>query len=266
MRCPHPKMSGRTRRRRQGGDAPRRLAASPLPWPPFRLRALRPPHPRRTWACAARHGRSPSPTCWRRSRRAFSKWNAQVNWRGWKRKPAPDARRKLEEPDPLPGIAPATKERSRLWDPTITVARDIRARPTERADRRRRHAGQPAGAHDARPRPAVRRWQTRGRDRLGACPMKTESGRPAKIVLLAGRPLDLIAAARPALLLRPGRAPLRAVRPAVHAEPGRTGRNAAAYYRNAGRELAPPDRGQGQAPRFRGPEFRRNRTRRTEPC
>ena len=36
------------------------------------------------------------------------------------------ASRKLEEPDPAPGIAPATRERSRLWDPAITVARDIR--------------------------------------------------------------------------------------------------------------------------------------------
>ena len=37
-----------------------------------------------------------------------------------------NARRRLEEPDPLPGIAPATQERSRPFDPAITVARDIR--------------------------------------------------------------------------------------------------------------------------------------------
>ena len=36
------------------------------------------------------------------------------------------ARTKLEEPDAVPGIAPAREERSRLWDPAITVARDIR--------------------------------------------------------------------------------------------------------------------------------------------
>ena len=36
------------------------------------------------------------------------------------------ARMKLEEPDPVPGIAPAAEERSRLFDPAITVARDIR--------------------------------------------------------------------------------------------------------------------------------------------
>ena len=37
------------------------------------------------------------------------------------------ARRMLEEPEPAPGIAPAREKRSRLWDPAITVARDIRA-------------------------------------------------------------------------------------------------------------------------------------------
>ena len=43
------------------------------------------------------------------------------------------ARRKLEEPDPLPGIAPATRERSRLWDPAIVGReRDIRTPDGER--------------------------------------------------------------------------------------------------------------------------------------
>ena len=36
------------------------------------------------------------------------------------------ARQKLEEPDPVPGIAPATRERTRLFDPAIVVERDIR--------------------------------------------------------------------------------------------------------------------------------------------
>ncbi|MXW35178.1 MAG: type-F conjugative transfer system protein TraW, partial [Chloroflexi bacterium] len=36
------------------------------------------------------------------------------------------ARRRLEEPDPVPGIVAATEERSRLLDPSVTVARDIR--------------------------------------------------------------------------------------------------------------------------------------------
>ena len=36
------------------------------------------------------------------------------------------ARRRLEEPDPVPGIAPARTGRSRLFDPSIAVERDIR--------------------------------------------------------------------------------------------------------------------------------------------
>ncbi|MCY3755699.1 MAG: type-F conjugative transfer system protein TraW, partial [Alphaproteobacteria bacterium] len=36
------------------------------------------------------------------------------------------ARRRLEEPEPVAGIAPATEERSRPFDPAITVARGIR--------------------------------------------------------------------------------------------------------------------------------------------
>ena len=36
------------------------------------------------------------------------------------------ARQKLEEPDPVPGIVPARSERTRLFDPAVTVERDIR--------------------------------------------------------------------------------------------------------------------------------------------
>ena len=97
-----------------------------------------------------------------------------------------NARRKLEEPDPVSGIAPAREERSRLFDPAITVARDIRTpdgtliaaagtwvNPLERialardllfVDGRREAEIAWALAHD----------------------------RPAKIVLLAGRPLELM--------------------------------------------------------------------------
>ena len=79
------------------------------------------------------------------------------------------SRRKLEEPDPAPGIAPAGEERSRLFDPAITVARDIRT-----ADGALIAAAgtrvNPLGARGARPRPAVRRRPARGGDRLGARP------------------------------------------------------------------------------------------------
>ncbi len=100
------------------------------------------------------------------------------------------ARRKLEEPDPASGIAPATRERSRLWDPAITVARDIRT-----AD------GVLIAAAGTRVNPLER--MTLARDLLfvdgrreaeiaWALAREEESGRPAKIVLLAGRPLELM--------------------------------------------------------------------------
>ena len=99
------------------------------------------------------------------------------------------ARRKLEEPDPVPGIAPATRERSRLFDPAITVERDIRT-----AD------GTLIAAAGTRVNPLERTALARdllfvdGRreaEIAWALAQEDESGRPAKIVLLAGRPLEL---------------------------------------------------------------------------
>ena len=101
-----------------------------------------------------------------------------------------NARRKLEEPDPAPGIAPARKERRRLFDPAITVARDIRT-----------PEGTLIAAAGTRVNPLER--MTLVRDLLfvdgrraaeiaWALAHEDESGRPAKIVLLAGRPLDLM--------------------------------------------------------------------------
>ena len=97
-----------------------------------------------------------------------------------------NARRKLEEPDPLPGIAPATKERSRLWDPAITVARDIRTPD-----------GALIAAAGTRVNPLER--MTLARDLLfvdgrreAEIAWALSHDRPAKIVLLAGRPLDLM--------------------------------------------------------------------------
>ena len=100
------------------------------------------------------------------------------------------ARMKLEEPDPVPGIAPATEERSRLFDPAIAVARDIltpdgtliaaagtRVNPLERI---------------ALARDLLFVDGTREAEVAWALAREEESGRPAKIVLLAGRPLDLM--------------------------------------------------------------------------
>ena len=97
-----------------------------------------------------------------------------------------NARRKLEEPDGVPGIAPATRERSRLWDPAITVARDIRA-----AD------GVLIAAAGTRVNPLER--VTLARDLLFVDGRREVEiawalahDRPSKIVLLAGRPLELM--------------------------------------------------------------------------
>ena len=100
------------------------------------------------------------------------------------------ARRTLEEPEPVPGIAPATRERSRLFDAAITVERDIRTPD-----------GTLVAAAGTRVNPLERMPLTRdlvfvdGRreaEVAWALAHEDESGRPAKIVLLAGRPLDLM--------------------------------------------------------------------------
>jgi len=97
-----------------------------------------------------------------------------------------NARRKLEEPDPAPGIAPARERRSRLWDPVITVARGIRTPD-----------GALIAAAGTRVNPLKRIALARdllfvdGR-REAEIAWALAHDRPAKIVLLAGRPLDLM--------------------------------------------------------------------------
>ena len=96
------------------------------------------------------------------------------------------ARTKLEEPDPVPGIAPAREERSRLFDPAITVARDIRT-----------SEGVLIAAAGTRVNPLERIALARdllfvdGR-REAEIAWALAHDRPAKIVLLAGRPLELM--------------------------------------------------------------------------
>ena len=95
------------------------------------------------------------------------------------------ARRRLEEPDPVSGIGPARVERSRLVDPSITVERDIRT-----AD------GVLIAAAGTRVNPLERTTLSRdllfvdGR-RAAEIAWALAHDRPAKIVLLAGRPLGL---------------------------------------------------------------------------
>ena len=96
------------------------------------------------------------------------------------------ARRQLEEPEPVPGIAPATEERSRPFDPAITVARDIRTPD-----------GTLIAAAGTRVNPLEHLPLTRallfidGR-REAEVAWALAHDRPAKIVLLAGRPLELM--------------------------------------------------------------------------
>ena len=100
------------------------------------------------------------------------------------------ARRKLEEPDLVPGIAPAREERSRLFDPSVTVARDVRTPD-----------GTLLAAAGTRVNPLER--MTLARDLVfvdgrreaeiaWALVREPEGARPARIVLLAGRPLELM--------------------------------------------------------------------------
>ena len=96
------------------------------------------------------------------------------------------ARRRIEEPDPVPGIAPAREERSRTFDPAIVVERDIRTPD-----------GILIAAAGTRVDPLERVGLTRDllfvdgrRDAEVAWALAHD--RSAKIVLLAGRPLDLM--------------------------------------------------------------------------
>ena len=95
------------------------------------------------------------------------------------------ARTRLEEPVPVPGIAPARETRSRMFDPAIVVERDIRLPD-----------GTPIAAAGARINPFSHMPLSRdllfvdGR-REAEIAWALAHERPAKIVLLAGRPLEL---------------------------------------------------------------------------
>ena len=95
------------------------------------------------------------------------------------------ARSRLEGPEPVPGIAPAGQARSRLFDPAIVVQRDIRTPD-----------GTVIAAAGTRVDPFAHAGLTRdllfidGRREAEIAWALAHAG-PAKIVLLAGRPLDL---------------------------------------------------------------------------
>ena len=95
------------------------------------------------------------------------------------------ARSRLEAPDPVAGIAPARERRSRLFDPAIVVDRDIRSPD-----------GMLIAAAGTRLDPLAGMTLARdllfidGRRKVEIAWALAHAG-PAKIVLLAGRPLDL---------------------------------------------------------------------------
>ena len=96
------------------------------------------------------------------------------------------ARERIEEPGRVEGMSPAVSHRTRLFDPSVTVERDIRTHDGTVIAAR----GTPINPLDAHPLT---------RDLLfidGARPVEVawalRHERPARIVLLAGRPLDLM--------------------------------------------------------------------------
>ena len=104
------------------------------------------------------------------------------------RKALDRARERIEAPGHVEGIGPARVRRTRLLDPSVTVERDIRS-----------HDGTLIAARGARINPLEVHPLTR--DLLfidGGRPAEVAwalgHGRPARIVLLSGRPLDLMRA------------------------------------------------------------------------
>ena len=99
------------------------------------------------------------------------------------------ARSRLEEPEPAPGIAPARERRTRLFDPAIVVERDIHLPDGTLV------AAAGARIDPFRHMPLTRDLLfvdgRRGVEVAWALDRIRGAGRPAKIVLLAGRPLDL---------------------------------------------------------------------------
>ena len=95
------------------------------------------------------------------------------------------ARSRLEAPDPVAGIAPARERRSRLFDPAIVVDRDIRSPDGTLIAAAGTRIDPLAGMALARDLLFID-----GRRKVEIA-WALAHGRAAKIVLLAGRPLDL---------------------------------------------------------------------------
>ena len=106
---------------------------------------------------------------------------ARLGDEAWER-----ARRSLEEPAPVPGIVPATERRAREFDPAIVVAEDILGPNGEVIA----EAGTRIDPFEHIALTADVLFVDGRREAEIAWALARE--RPAKIVLLAGRPLDLM--------------------------------------------------------------------------
>ena len=95
------------------------------------------------------------------------------------------ARARLEEPGRIPGIAPARERRSWMFDPAVTVSEDIRAADGTLI------AAAGTRIDPLRHAPLTRDLLFIDGTREAEVAWALGYGPPAKIVLLAGRPLDL---------------------------------------------------------------------------
>ncbi len=95
------------------------------------------------------------------------------------------ARARLEEPDLVPGLSPARESRSWLFDPAIRTARDIRTADGQLI------AAAGTSVNPLRHRPLSRDLLLIDGRRPAEIFWALGHERPAVIVLLAGRPLDL---------------------------------------------------------------------------
>ena len=95
------------------------------------------------------------------------------------------ARAGLEAPDRIPGMAPARESGTRLFDPAVTVGRDIRAADGTLI------AAAGTRIDPLRHAPLTRDLLFIDGTREAEVAWALGYGPPAKIVLLAGRPLDL---------------------------------------------------------------------------
>ena len=95
------------------------------------------------------------------------------------------ARSQLEEPEPVPGIAPAMETRTRLYDPSIAVERDVRAADGTTI------VGAGARVNPLDIHPLTRDLLFIDGRRKAEVAWALDHKHPATIILLAGRPLDL---------------------------------------------------------------------------